>query len=103
VQKVPLWEKPLRLVPVSHSAESSNKAEGKTAIVRMYYPYVFEYTVEAKLIKDGRSVELLIEPSITDLIAEFSKSAILKMAEENRLSLNAFQEKGWQARWTDPR
>ena len=30
------------------------EAIGKTAAVRMYYPYVFEYAIKAELIKDGR-------------------------------------------------
>lgn len=58
------------------------EAIGKTATVRMYYPYVFEFAIKAGLIKDGRLVEPLIEPSTTDLIAEFSRAAILKFTEK---------------------
>ena len=58
------------------------EAIGKTAAVRMYYPYVFEFAIKAGLIKDGRLVEPLIEPSTTDLIAEFSRAAILKLTEK---------------------
>ena len=32
-------------------------AIGKTAAVRMYYPYVFEFAIKAGLIKDGILVE----------------------------------------------
>jgi hypothetical protein len=60
----------------------AKKAKAKTPTIRMNYPYVFEYAVEAGLIKDGRLVEPLIEPSTTDLIAEFNRDAILKMTEK---------------------
>ncbi len=48
----------------------------------MYYPYVFEFAVKAGLIKNGVLVEPLSEPSTTDLIAEFSRAAILKITEK---------------------
>lgn len=58
------------------------EAIGKMTAVRMYYPYVFEFAIKAGLIKDGKLVEPLIEPSTTDLIAEFSRAAILKLTEK---------------------
>jgi len=55
--------------PIAHGEKPQNsettcyiEAIGKTAAVRMYYPYVFEYAIKAGLIKDGRLVEPLIEP-----------------------------------------
>jgi hypothetical protein len=45
----------------------------------MYYPYVFEFGVKAGLIKNGKLATPLIEPSVTELIAEFSRVAILQL------------------------
>jgi hypothetical protein len=58
------------------------EAIGERATSRMYYPYVFEFAIKAGLIKNGALVEPSNEPSITDLIAEFSRAAILKMTEK---------------------
>ncbi len=58
------------------------EAIGERIAVRMYYPYVFEFAVKAGLIKNGILAEPLSEPSTTDLIAEFSRAAILKMTEK---------------------
>ncbi|MDD2252141.1 MAG: hypothetical protein PHQ10_04175 [Dehalococcoidales bacterium] len=55
------------------------EAIGKTATTRMYYPYVFEFAVKAGLINNGKLVEPLIEPTVTDLIAEFSRAGVLQM------------------------
>ena len=75
--------------PIAHGEKLQNsettcyiEAIGKTAAVRMYYPYVFDFAIKAGLIKDGRLVEPLIEPPTTDLIAEFSRAAILKFTEK---------------------
>jgi hypothetical protein len=54
----------------------------------MYYPYVFECTVEGRLIKDGRLVESLIESSTMELITEFEISNP-EDGGKNGLSLNA--------------
>jgi hypothetical protein len=58
------------------------EARGERTTVRIYYPYVFEFAIKAGLIKNGKLVEPLPEPSTTDLIAEFSRAAILKMTEK---------------------
>jgi hypothetical protein len=55
------------------------EAVGKTASARMYYPYAFEFAVKAGLIKNGKLAEPLIEPSVTELIAEFSRVAIFQL------------------------
>jgi hypothetical protein len=55
------------------------EAMGDTATARMSYPFIFEYAVKAGLIKDGKLAELLIEPLTTDLIAAFSRAAVLQM------------------------
>ena len=47
----------------------------------MYYPYVFEFAIKAGLIKNGKLVEPLREPPVTELIAAFSKAAILQMTQ----------------------
>jgi hypothetical protein len=54
------------------------EAVGETASARMYYPYVFEFAVKAGLIKNGKFVEPMIEPATTELIAAFSRVAILQ-------------------------
>ncbi len=68
--------------PQNPEATCYIEAEGERTAVRMYYPYIFEFAVKAGLIKDGALVEPLSEPSTTDLIAEFSRAAILKMTEK---------------------
>jgi hypothetical protein len=45
----------------------------------MYYPYAFEFAVKAGLMKNGKLVEPLIEPTVTELIAAFSRVAILQL------------------------
>ena len=45
----------------------------------MYYPYVFEFAVKAGLIKDGKLAELQIEPTVTELLAVFSRVAVLQL------------------------
>jgi hypothetical protein len=55
------------------------EAVGETATARMYYPYVFEFAIKSRLIKDGRLIEPLVEPPVTELIAAFSRVAILQM------------------------
>ena len=55
------------------------EAVGETANARMYYRYVFEFGVKAGLIKNGKLATPLIEPSVTELIAEFSRVAILQL------------------------
>ncbi len=45
----------------------------------MYYPYAFEFAVKAGLMKDGKLAEPLIEPKVTELIAAFSRVAILQL------------------------
>jgi hypothetical protein len=55
------------------------EAKGETAVARMYYPYVFEFAIKAGLIKNGKLADPLIEPSVTELIAAFSRASILQM------------------------
>ncbi len=55
------------------------EAQGETATSRMYYPYVFEFAIKAGSIKNGKLAEPLIEPSTTELIAAFSRAAVLQM------------------------
>lgn len=55
------------------------EAVGETASARMYYPYAFEFAVKAGLMKDGKLVEPLVEPPVTELIAAFSRVAILQL------------------------
>lgn len=55
------------------------EAKGETATTRMCYPYVFEFAIKAGLIKNGKLVEPLIEPPIVELIAAFSRAAVLQM------------------------
>lgn len=55
------------------------EARGERVNARMNYPFVFEYAVKAGLIKNGRLADPLIEPTITDLIAEFSRASTLQM------------------------
>jgi hypothetical protein len=54
------------------------EAVGETATARMYYPYVFEFAVKAGLIRNGKLVEPPIEPTTTELIAAFSRVAVLQ-------------------------
>jgi hypothetical protein len=63
------------------NAENSGyiEAKGETATARMYYPYVFEFAIKAELIKNGKLVQPLIEPSTTELIAAFSRASVLYM------------------------
>lgn len=72
--------------PVAQGKKTNNpettgyiEAIGKTANTRMYYPYVFEFAVKAGLIKNNKLVEPLVEPNVTDLIAEFSRAGVLQM------------------------
>lgn len=55
------------------------EALGETATARMHHPYVFEFAVKAGLIKDGELADPLIEPTTTELIAAFSRAAVLQM------------------------
>lgn len=55
------------------------EAKGEIATARMHYPYVFEFAIKAGLIKNGKLAEPLIEPSITELIAAFSRASVLQM------------------------
>lgn len=55
------------------------EAVGETATARMYYPYAFEFAIKAGLMKDGKLVEPLVEPPVTELIAAFSRIAILQL------------------------
>ena len=52
---------------------------GKTATTRMHYPFVFEFAVKAGLIKGGKLAEPLVEPPTTELIAAFSRAAVMRM------------------------
>ncbi len=63
------------------NAETSCYIEviGETASALMYYPYVFEFAIKAGLIKDDKLAQPLIEPSTTELIAAFSRAAVLHM------------------------
>lgn len=55
------------------------EAVGETATAQMQHPYVFEFAVKAGLIKDGELAAPLIEPRTTELIAAFSRAAVLQM------------------------
>ena len=55
------------------------EAIGETATTRMHYPFVFEFAVKAGLIKNGKLAEPLIEPPTTELIAAFSRAAVMQM------------------------
>ena len=55
------------------------EVKGETATTRMYYPHVFEFAVKAGLIRDGKIAEPLVEPPTTELIAAFSRAAVLQM------------------------
>jgi hypothetical protein len=55
------------------------EAKGETATTRMYYPFVFEFAIKVGLIKNGKLVEPLIEPPTTELIAAFSRAAVMQM------------------------
>jgi hypothetical protein len=55
------------------------EAKGETATTRMCYPYIFEFAIKVGLIKNGKLVEPLIEPPIVELIAAFSRAAVLQM------------------------
>jgi hypothetical protein len=55
------------------------EAIGETATTRMQYPFVFEFAVKVGLIKNGKLAEPLIEPSPTELIAAFSRAAVMQM------------------------
>lgn len=57
------------------------EAKGETANARMYYPYVLESAIKAGLIKNGKLVEPLREPPVTELIAAFGKAAILQITQ----------------------
>ena len=72
--------------PIARGQKSPNsdkscyiEAQGETATTRMSYPFVFEFAVKAGLIKDDKLADPLIEPSITELIAAFSRAAVLQM------------------------
>ena len=64
-----------------HNAETTCYIEaiGETASARMYYPYVFEFAIKAGLIKNDKLAQPLIEPSTTEMIAAFSRAAVLQM------------------------
>ena len=55
------------------------EAIGETATTRMHYPFVFEFAIKAGLITNGKLAEPLIEPSTTELIAAFSRAAVMQM------------------------
>jgi len=55
------------------------EAVGKTATARMYSPYLFEFALKAGLLKEGKLAEPLIEPETTELIAAFSRAAVLQL------------------------
>lgn len=55
------------------------EAVGETATARMYCPYVFEFAVKAGLIKNGKLANPLVEPHVTELIAAFSRVAVLQL------------------------
>jgi len=55
------------------------EAVGETATARMQHPYVFEFAVKAGLIKDAELAAPVIEPKTTELIAAFSRAAVLQM------------------------
>jgi len=55
------------------------EAMGETATTRMQYPFVFEFAVKAGLIKNGKLAEPLIEPPTTEMIAAFSRAAVMQM------------------------
>jgi hypothetical protein len=55
------------------------EAVGKTATARMYCPYLFEFALKAGLLKEGKLAEPLIEPESTELIAAFSRAAVLQL------------------------
>ena len=63
------------------NAENSGyiEAKEKQQPLSMYYPYVFEFAIKAGLIKNGMLVQPPIEPSTTELIAAFSRAAVLHM------------------------
>jgi hypothetical protein len=65
--------------PMNAEATCYIEAKGETATARMYYPYVFEFAVKAGLIKNGKIAEPLVEPPMTELIAAFSRAAVLQM------------------------
>ncbi len=66
-------------IPQSCEKACYIEAVGETASARMYYPYAFEFAVKAGLMRDGKLVEPLVEPSVTELIAAFSRVAILQL------------------------
>ncbi len=66
------------IVPKASEKACYIEAVGETATARMYYPYVFEFAIKAGLIKDGKLAEPLIEPPVTELIAAFSRVAVLQ-------------------------
>jgi hypothetical protein len=73
--------------PLAHGRTKPQNAEtscyieviGETASARMYYPYVFEFAIKTGLIKNDKLAQPLIEPSTTELIAAFSRAAVLQM------------------------
>lgn len=65
-------------IPQSSEKACYIEAVGETANARMYYPYAFEFAIKAGLMKDGKLVEPLVEPPVTELIAAFSRVAILQ-------------------------
>ncbi len=66
-------------IPQSCEKACYIEAVGETASARMYFPYAFEFAIKAGLMKDGKLVEPLVEPPVTELIAAFSRVAILQM------------------------
>ncbi|OPX78005.1 MAG: hypothetical protein A4E45_01591 [Methanosaeta sp. PtaB.Bin039] len=55
------------------------EAVGETATARLYYPYAFEFAVKAGLIRYGKLKEDAIEPTVSELIAVFSRAAVLQL------------------------
>ena len=55
------------------------EAVGKTATARMYSPYLFGFALKTGLLKNGKLAEPLIEPETTELIAAFSRAAVLQL------------------------
>jgi hypothetical protein len=65
--------------PINAETACYIEAIGETATSRMSYPFVFEFAIKAGLIKNGKLAEPLIEPTTTELIAAFSRAAVLQM------------------------
>jgi len=55
------------------------EAVGETTTARMYCPYLFEFALKVGLLKNGKLAEPLIEPETAELIAAFSRAAVLQL------------------------